>query len=379
MKIIFLCGSLKPGQDGVGDYTRRLAGEMKKGGFSVLLIALRDRWVNELISEFQESADGVSVPVLRFPAKMNSETRIAKIKKNICLHNPDWISLQYVPFSFDMKGIHFGLLRELIYLGDGYKWHIMFHELWIGRERSSYKFFLWSHIQQRQVRRLVRFLNPSLIHTHLPLYQYKLKAMKIEARPLPLFSNIKKQKFGFKKKDITSFKFVFFSQVDSAQPIINFINTLCNIVIKKGFVPQLILLGGDKIKMVKEGKVFKDSCPELKEVYITGFLNEFETSNVLSECDLAVTPVPVHALGKSGSVAAFLSHALPVAAPLINFAFSDEEIVFFNNGMNAVMLKPVWKDFEKAKEQALLIQSEIDIVKISKQFISDLSFNKNIE
>lgn len=378
MKIIFLCGSLETGRDGVGDYTRRIAGELIRTGYTATVVALRDPGVDEVIADTQISNDGVPVPILRFPDKMPAQLRIAKLKTCIALYNPNWISLQYVPFSFNSKGIHFGLAQELAYLGKGYKWHVMFHELWIGRERSSYKQFLWSHIQQRQVRRLVRFLNPSLIHTHLPLYQYKLKAMKIEARPLPLFSNIKKQKFGLKKKDITSFKFVFFSQVDSSQPIINFINTLCNIVIKKGFVPQLILLGGDKITMVKEGKVFKDSCRELKEVYITGFLNEFETSNVLSECDLAVTPVPVHALGKSGSVAAFLSHALPVAAPLINFAFNDEDIVFFNNGMNAVMLKPVWKDFEKAKEQALLIQSEIDIVKISKQFISDLSFNKNI-
>lgn len=27
MTILFLCGSLEPGRDGVGDYTRRLAGD----------------------------------------------------------------------------------------------------------------------------------------------------------------------------------------------------------------------------------------------------------------------------------------------------------------------------------------------------------------
>ena len=37
MKIAFLCGSLEPWRDGVGDYTRRLAGDLQACGHQVLV------------------------------------------------------------------------------------------------------------------------------------------------------------------------------------------------------------------------------------------------------------------------------------------------------------------------------------------------------
>ena len=38
MKITFICGSLNPGQDGVGDYTRRLAAQLALDGHECQLI-----------------------------------------------------------------------------------------------------------------------------------------------------------------------------------------------------------------------------------------------------------------------------------------------------------------------------------------------------
>ena len=43
MKILFFCGSAEPGKDGVGDYTRRLCGELLRIGHETQILSLFDR------------------------------------------------------------------------------------------------------------------------------------------------------------------------------------------------------------------------------------------------------------------------------------------------------------------------------------------------
>ena len=42
MNILFICGSAEPGKDGVGDYTRRLCGELLRTGHRTRILALCD-------------------------------------------------------------------------------------------------------------------------------------------------------------------------------------------------------------------------------------------------------------------------------------------------------------------------------------------------
>ena len=46
MKIMFICGSLEPGKDGVGDYTRRLCAHLKKHHIEVGILAYNDKFIN---------------------------------------------------------------------------------------------------------------------------------------------------------------------------------------------------------------------------------------------------------------------------------------------------------------------------------------------
>jgi hypothetical protein len=66
MKIIFICGSLEPGQDGVGDYVRRLAAELILKQNEVSIIALYDKNVKRLRGEMQYD-NGIQIPILRLP------------------------------------------------------------------------------------------------------------------------------------------------------------------------------------------------------------------------------------------------------------------------------------------------------------------------
>ena len=45
MRIVFICGSLEPGRDGVGDYVRHLAVAVAQQGHETAAVALRDPFV----------------------------------------------------------------------------------------------------------------------------------------------------------------------------------------------------------------------------------------------------------------------------------------------------------------------------------------------
>ena len=105
MKIVFLCGSLEPGRDGVGDYTRRLAGELLRQGQQVAVIALHDLLVNEREDPMGTQQEGkLLIPTLRLSSRLSWATRIRQASTFIKTIDPDWISLQFVPFSFHKKG-----------------------------------------------------------------------------------------------------------------------------------------------------------------------------------------------------------------------------------------------------------------------------------
>jgi hypothetical protein len=48
LKILFLCGSLEPGRDGVGDCVKNVAGELRIQGHQAAAIALNDGFINSL-------------------------------------------------------------------------------------------------------------------------------------------------------------------------------------------------------------------------------------------------------------------------------------------------------------------------------------------
>jgi hypothetical protein len=74
MKIAFITGGLEPGRNGVGDYARRLAGELIQLGHPAVIVGLNDSEVQERSVESQE-IEGVSVPVLRLSNVMSWNER----------------------------------------------------------------------------------------------------------------------------------------------------------------------------------------------------------------------------------------------------------------------------------------------------------------
>src|ERR1700728_1452296 len=190
MKIAFFCGSLEPGRDGVGDYVRRLAGELIRQGHRSTAIALNDSHVSETLVEVQE-IEGTAVSVMRLPSAAPWNDRTFEARTYLDIFGPDWISLQFVPFGFHRKGLCFGLGKNLAATNVRAPWHIMFHELWLGLgEMPPVKHRIYGALQRLIMMDLINRLRPRLVHTQAEPYRVVLKRENISAPILPLFSNI---------------------------------------------------------------------------------------------------------------------------------------------------------------------------------------------
>ncbi len=190
MRLAFLCASLEPGRDGVGDYSRRLAGELIRQGHPAAVVGLNDTCVKELVFAQQE-VDGIQVPVLRLPAGMSRDNKISEAHRWLEGFAPDWISLQFVPFGFHPRGLCFGLGSMLAAINEKARWHIMFHELWLGLgEKATIKHRVVGLLQRMIILDLAGRLRPRRLHTQAEPYREALRRTNIVASILPLFGNI---------------------------------------------------------------------------------------------------------------------------------------------------------------------------------------------
>jgi hypothetical protein len=309
MKIIFLCGSLEPGKDGVGDYTRRLAGELIRQGHSCAIVAIMDKAIEQKVAEQQDS-EYTNIPVLRLPFSNGYALNCQEAKSWVDTFDPDWISLQYVPFSFHPKGLPFGLGDSIKLLFKGRKLHIMVHELWVGiHTEASVKLQVWGFVQRTMIRSFIKNVNPFLTHTQTKLYQLQLKKNGIDAFLLPLFSNIKVAHHSSKIKDSNNLSFVLFGTIHPGAPIEEFLNSASKYAFKNNLILKIIFIG----RCGQEQKKWIDTCQSRKittEVFGEQLSNKI--SEVLSNSDFGITTTPLLTVEKSGTVAAMLEHGLPV-------------------------------------------------------------------
>ncbi|OYP34103.1 glycosyltransferase [Rhodopirellula sp. MGV] len=201
MRLVFLCGCLDPGKDGVGDYVRRLAGELVRQGHQVAAIAVNERELGcpikrEIqVDEFSDLSSSVSV--LRLSSQVNWRERSEEIVEFLKTERPDVISVQFVPYSFHRKGIPFSFVGNLIGIARQFdaRWNVMFHELWLaGDSAPTKKKKIVGWLQRRLVSRLLSRLDSMcklVVTTNSELHKEQLLKIGVETvNRLPLFSNI---------------------------------------------------------------------------------------------------------------------------------------------------------------------------------------------
>ena len=365
MKILFLCGSLEPGQDGVGDYTRRLAGEIIRQGHESLIIAINDYEVSEVLCADDFDLKQV-IKTLRIPIFLSWKKRIELIQIWIQEQNPDWISLQYVPFAFQNKGLPFLLAGQLKKISQGRKWHIMFHELWV-RDKAL-KFRVLGALQKIIAERMIHKINASVIHTHLPLYHSDLTKFSNTVRKLPLFSNFIKPSVPM-NPDKRVLRVGFFNLVGEGPKITTFLIELYRKSVQKRLEFEIVMIGGATESLKSFGNQLETFQEFKNKIKYTGFLTNDMISEVISTCNVGITPMNMSSIGKSGTCAAFLSQGIPLAIPVVD----DKDQPFFDRTLiKALLFEPDLDKLRVAGNAARNARNSISLDHITTMFLKDL-------
>jgi len=324
MKTAFLCGSLEPGRDGVGDYTRRLAGELIRRGHPSVAVALNDPHIAETGFGSQE-IEGTSVSVLRLPGAVPWGKRMIESRNWAGGFNPDWLSLQFVPFGFHRKGLYFGLGRNLARINAKASWHVMFHELWLGLgEKSRVKHRVWGALQRLIVMDLMSRLRPRIVHTQAETYRVVLKREKIAASILPLFSNIPYMEGDAwdglleplvaavvgRHPDRTELYLA--GVLGMVAPEWNAERAVATLLpLVQRFHKRLVLVffGKSNMNLVAVNEL-RLTLRNRADVVAAGERTSSEMSKILQTLDIGIATTPRQVIQKSGSAAAMLEHGL---------------------------------------------------------------------
>lgn len=373
MKILFICGSLEPGKCGVGDYTRRLACEIIRQGHISFIIALNDRHIS-VVEQIEQESDGTRISVLRLPSTLSNKEKYSKAEKFIKDFNPEWLSLQYVGYSFNKYGMPFRLEKHLVKISKGRKWYIMFHELWVGMaEGSSFKFKAIGFIRRLMVKHLINTLMPKHIDTNITLYQKQLQKMNFSANVLPLFGNISvlDYKQQENKKEII---FILFGAIwggnrgggNYGTDLENFTDWLLSIQKSENKLAKIWFVGKNGMEINSWIKVLQE-----KKIYfeIYGVQDEATISKLMLQSDIGIATTPYCLVEKSGSVAAMLEHKLPVVCVARKWIPRNINLNFQHN-------IPYWCPelrLEDIKKQPITSNHLQDIAKL---FINNLTHNE---
>lgn len=321
MKILFICGNIEPSKDGVGDYTRRLCGEVISGGHQAEIISLFDSHVSSFKNEIQVT-DKIEVDVYRIPLNNSFDSRKKMIQSVLDNGSFDWISLQFVPYSFNKKGIPNKLTKLLASLKGSFKWHFMFHELWLGLEtQSSKKNKFIGMIQLSIIKKLVDKIKPEVIHTQSQVHLHYLNKNRIPTRILPLFGNIPVVISEHIHKNMDEFVLLFFGTIHKGAmtSLKNFISDLEKLKNEKAF--KIVLIGRNGSALIE----FIDILKECKIEYdVLGELNEYQISEKLLLADYGVSTTPYIISEKSGTVAAMKEHNLNVLCVSKDWDMADD-------------------------------------------------------
>ncbi len=316
MRIAFLVPRLQPGKDGVGDVTRRLASVLQTMGIECVMISWNDHCTgkNEWGYQFKiEEAWG----------KQGIRSVLQKIQ-------PDWVSLQFIHYAFNSRGLMFSWLNRMEWTLEGFRWHLFFHEIWIGvHQKASLKHRALGWIQKQGFLKMIRKLKPDRIQTSNPVYQEILHHEGVEASLMKHCPSIvpegNQEEAAFQEKMELQLKSLgIHNRSDSLWVL------LFGAIHPEGelelFLPQLIKWGEEqkkKIVLISSGRRTPGEAAwksyqqqfEGKIYFIT--LGEVENnfaSYLMSVCDFGITTTPYQILGKSSGVVAMLEHGLPVLA-----------------------------------------------------------------
>lgn len=335
MRVIFICGCSEVGQDGVGDYTRKLAAKFIEHSHQAQIVAYNDAFVKDNIIE-NHSVDNFKIKTLRLSSTFSNSQRESVATAFVSDYNPDWISLQYVAYSFQKKGIPYQFVRGVQKITKGRQTHIMFHEIWQGESKESdWKDKVIGFLQKRISLLLIKLLSCNYITTTNEYYKSCIMKLGMSVQTIPVFSNmpegsvsncaiLNRLPANILNSRANYIIGAFFGGFHDNSLIIDRLRILADEVINR-FGRELVIThvgrGGGVEKIFEEISV---------KTGIKGYvLGEWSSSDIgafMKDIDLGLTNYPKILFEKSGSIAAFLFNGCPVL--FLKDSFEQDNRVF---------------------------------------------------
>jgi glycosyltransferase involved in cell wall biosynthesis len=326
MRILFLCSSLEPGRDGVGDYVRRLAAACLRLGHECAILALNDSFVAEPLHACLKTESG-AFKTARIPTTLpwSERTKIAAAFRD--RFSPDWISFQLVPYAFNKRGVLLRRIRDFRAITGDCPVHLMPHELWIGAGKPSplrVRFTGW--LQRAGLARLLRAIRPRLITTSNPVYAAMVRKLGVQVLVLPLFGNVpvlispdpafmksSQAQVGITPENRSdSWVALFFGSLHPEWQPEPFMGLLLRTAKRAGKKVCLVLVGrAGAAGEVTWKKMQTDYGAQIAFVEL-GEQPAHLVSRLMQMADFGIAASPWQLIGKSGTVAAMLDHGLPV-------------------------------------------------------------------
>ena len=128
------------------------------------------------------------------------------------------MSIQFVPYAFNSKGLAWPLIALILLTSRKVKWHMMFHELWVLQNKINSITNLIKKIigeAQKTIILVITYIcRADIVHVSNHSYQLRLGSYGICSEILPIFSNI--PFIPIKEtvmKNSNSWKFVIFGRI----------------------------------------------------------------------------------------------------------------------------------------------------------------------
>jgi hypothetical protein len=333
VKLVFLCSSLAPGRDGVGDYVRQLANACTAAGHVCLLVALHDKHLAANTPLLQQRNE------VRFSASLTWTRRTALLSELLQEFNPHWISWQIVGYGFNPKGILPRAMFPLASVARSWPNHVMLHELWLGIARADpLRQRLVGALQRRNLLAFLHHLGPASLHTTNGAYQLALARRGWPADILPLFGNM--PVVPTKRDEAETLLAQLGGSTVPAAPramgvIFGTIHPQWKPEVTLAWLRSAAAHSGRKIALFAVGRPGSHGAKLLSQhAYATADVpiisigaHPPETiSQLLHAADFGVATHPWGLIEKSGSTVALLEHGVPVLVPRDDWQSRDGNI-----------------------------------------------------
>lgn len=297
MRIDLLFPRLPPAADGIGDYTSRLAVALSTHAEVRILTAQADA---EPVpgAEVVRAFSGASVRGLR------------RLAESLGADVPDWLVVQYNPFSWGRWGFNPALPEVLRQLRSRYPWMrlaVMVHEPFV--PLTTWQFCVMSSWQRWQLWQLGRAADVVFCSIEAWAYRFAQWFPETPVHHLSVGSNISDAGFGrdeARRSLVVDGRFVLGLFGSASTSMLPHVKAALEAVVQKDPTVLLLYVGGDgtAVRAGLEGLPVRD----------VGRLAEAEVSRCFSSMDLFLAPYPDGVSTRRGTVMAALAHGISVVS-----------------------------------------------------------------